>query len=87
MLIVPAGQSYNPTVVDHQTLLMHVAKEEEKVVAAADPDAFKKKRKMRPKKKKVKLTQAQFDALRREEKMKNFTSKDLAKKMHNDLEK
>ncbi|VDL60593.1 unnamed protein product [Hymenolepis diminuta] len=86
ILIVPAGQSYNPTVVDHQTLLMHVAKEEEKVVAAADPDAFKKKRKMRPKKKKVKLTQAQFDALRREEKMKNITAKDLAKKMHNDLE-
>nr|CDS27980.1 hypothetical transcript [Hymenolepis microstoma] len=87
-LIVPAGQSYNPTLADHQTLLMHVAKEEEKTAATEDPDVFKKARKMRPKKKKNKLTQAQLDALRHEEKVKEkkSTAAYLAKKMHNDLE-
>ncbi|KAM7536132.1 hypothetical protein Aperf_G00000092863 [Anoplocephala perfoliata] len=83
-LIVPAGQSYNPTAVDHQILLMHVAKEEAKAEEAADPDVHKK----RPKKKRPKLTQAQFDALRHEANLKTrkLTSKELAKKMHNDLE-
>ncbi|VDO04433.1 unnamed protein product [Rodentolepis nana] len=88
-LIVPAGQSYNPTLADHQALLMHVAKEEEeKAVAAADPDAVKEARKKHPKKKKLKPTQAQLDAIRHEEKVKEkkSTAAYLAKQMHNDLE-
>ncbi|KAM7535792.1 hypothetical protein Aperf_G00000092904 [Anoplocephala perfoliata] len=83
-LVVPASQSYTPTAVDHQILLIHVAKEEAKAEEAVDPDVHKK----RPKKKRPKLTQAQFDALRHEANLKTrkLNSKDLAKKMHNDLE-
>ncbi|KAH9284735.1 hypothetical protein ECG_03201 [Echinococcus granulosus] len=82
-LICPAGQSYNPSAVDHQVLLLHVAKEEVKAEAAANPRTARKQ-----KKKRRKLTQAQLEALRIKAKAKGRkpTAKELAKRMQTDLE-
>ncbi|KAL5109276.1 Patatin-like phospholipase domain-containing protein 7 [Taenia crassiceps] len=81
-LICPAGQSYNPSTVDHQVLLLHVAREEVKAQAVANPRAVRKQ------KKRPKLTQAKLEALRIKSKAKGKrpTAKELAKQMHTDLE-
>uniref|UniRef100_A0A5K3F3I6 Ribosome biogenesis protein NOP53 n=1 Tax=Mesocestoides corti TaxID=53468 RepID=A0A5K3F3I6_MESCO len=86
--ICPAGQSYNPSAVDHQVLLLHVAKEELKKEAAENPQSAKR---LKPRKKlAVKRNRPQTGLVAKPMKAKakdrNPNSKDLAKKMQNDLE-